>query len=94
MEPCPGSRTAPTIVPKVDWLMVHGADNKIAIKSTAIFPSFITRPPVARKERASCVNGKYKTAPKKVVSKIFKEQLGQMRLLNRWGKSLLAVAPR
>jgi hypothetical protein len=33
------------------------------------------------------VDGKYKTARKKVVSKFTKEQLGQMRLLNRRGNS-------
>jgi hypothetical protein len=49
----------------------------------------MTRPPVCNAQAISrpAVDGKYKTAPKKVVSKFTKEQLGQMRLLNRRGNS-------
>jgi hypothetical protein len=38
------------------------------------------------------VSGKYKAAPKKVVSDFIKEHLDRMHFLNR-GKLLLAIAP-
>src|SRR5579859_755474 len=79
--------------PKVDWPMVHGADNKTAIMSTDVLqntlPGFMMRLPSAWRvsDARAAVDGKYKTARKKVVSKFTKEQLGQMRLLDRRGNS-------
>jgi hypothetical protein len=48
--------------------------------------SFMTVPPcVAREQTVPAANGKYKAAPKKVVSRFTKEQIAQMYLLNHQG---------
>jgi len=55
--------------------------------------SFMTVPPcVAREQPATAVNGKYKAAPKKVVSRFTKEQIAQMYLLNHRGNCRLRSA--
>src|SRR5260370_25642601 len=79
-----GSFTTPTISPKVDWPMVHGAENKIAIRSADALRDIARSPILLRASRARpVVTGKYKRVRKKVVSHFIKELIACMDFLNR-----------
>src|SRR5260370_3261516 len=79
-----GSFTTPTISPKVDWPMVHGADSKIAIRSADALRDISRSPILLRAANARpVVNGRYKSARKKDVSDLINDLIACMGFLIR-----------